>query len=80
MTPFVPFLARDAQKIFSENELTKQKSAVVERLKFIKPGQNAFNADLPPEFQLHVKAATFFGALRWCRFLLAARDTDSVTI
>ncbi len=36
---------------------TKQSFRVVERLKYIKPGQNAFTADLPPELQLHVKGA-----------------------
>jgi DNA (cytosine-5)-methyltransferase 1 len=30
---------------------------VIERLKLIKPGQNAFNADLPPELRLNVKGA-----------------------
>ncbi len=39
------------------HELTKQSDAVVERLKHIKPGQNAFNSDLPPELQLNVKGA-----------------------
>lgn len=39
------------------NELTKQSVAVVERLKYIKPGQNAFNAELPPELQLNVHGA-----------------------
>lgn len=39
------------------NELTKQAPQVVERLKHIGPGQNAFNADLPPELQLNVKGA-----------------------
>jgi DNA (cytosine-5)-methyltransferase 1 len=39
------------------NELTKQSAVVVERLKHIAPGQNAFNADLPPELQLNVKGA-----------------------
>ena len=42
----------------ANHERTKQSPVVVERLKFIKAGQNAFNADIPPEFQLHVKAAT----------------------
>lgn len=42
----------------TNNERTKQSALVVERLKYIKPGQNAFNADLPPEIQLHVKAKT----------------------
>lgn len=39
------------------NELTKQSTTVVERLKYIKPGQNAFNANLPPELQLNVHGA-----------------------
>lgn len=39
------------------NELTKQSKQVVERLKHIKPGQNAFTADLPEDLQLKVKGA-----------------------
>ena len=39
------------------NELTKQSPQVVERLKYIKPGQNDFTSDLPEELQLHVKGA-----------------------
>ena len=39
------------------NEPTKQSPIVVERLKHIKPGQNAFNADLPEELKLHVRGA-----------------------
>ena len=39
------------------NERTKQSAAVVERLKYIKPGQNAFTADLPEELKLNVKGA-----------------------
>lgn len=39
------------------NELTKQSSQVVKRLAYIKPGQNAFTADLPEELQLKVKGA-----------------------
>ena len=39
------------------NEFTKQSKQVVERLKHIKPGQNAFTADLPEELQLKVKGA-----------------------
>lgn len=38
-------------------ELTKQAKQVVERLKHIKPGQNAWNADLPEELMLNVKKA-----------------------
>lgn len=39
------------------NEQTKQSSRVVERLKYIRPGQNAFTADIPEELQLKVKGA-----------------------
>ena len=41
----------------TNNELTKQSKQVVERLKYIKPGQNAFTADIPEELQLKVKGA-----------------------
>ena len=39
------------------NELPIMSSRVIERLKHIKPGQNAFNADLPEHLRLKVKAA-----------------------
>ena len=39
------------------NELTKQSKTVVERLRHIKPGQNAWNADLPDHLKLNVKSA-----------------------
>lgn len=39
------------------NELTKQSDTVVERLKHIKPGQNAFTADLPEHLRLNVTGA-----------------------
>jgi DNA (cytosine-5)-methyltransferase 1 len=39
------------------NELTKQSEQVIKRLKFIKPGENAFTANLPEELQLNVKGA-----------------------
>ena len=39
------------------NEITKQSPTVIERLKYIKPGQNAFTADLPDELKLNVKGA-----------------------
>ena len=48
-----PPIAADA----ANNEKTKQSAAVVERLKYIKPGQNAFTADLPEELRLNVKGA-----------------------
>lgn len=39
------------------SELTKQSPVVVERLRHIKPGENAFTAKLPPELQLNVRGA-----------------------
>ena len=39
------------------NEMTKQSQSVVERLQYIKPGQNAFTADLPEHLQLNVRGA-----------------------
>ncbi len=39
------------------NELTKQSAQVVERLKHIKPGENAWTADLPEELKLNVSGA-----------------------
>lgn len=48
--PPIPQWARNHEK-------TKQNPIVVERLKYIKPGQNAFTANLPEELQLHVKGA-----------------------
>lgn len=48
----------------ANNEKTKQSANVVERLKYIKPGQNAFNADIPLEYQLHVKGATLSSIYR----------------
>lgn len=39
------------------NELTRQSQQVVERLSYIKPGQNAFTADIPEHLQLKVKGA-----------------------
>ena len=39
----------------ANNELTKQSAQVVERLKYIKPGENAWTADLPENLRLNVK-------------------------
>lgn len=39
------------------NEKTKQSKTVVERLTYIKPGQNAFNAELPEHLKLKIKGA-----------------------
>lgn len=41
----------------TNHELTRQSPQVVERLKHIKPGQNAFNSNLPKSLQLNVKGA-----------------------
>lgn len=39
------------------NEPTKQSAQVIRRLNHIKPGQNAFTADLPEDLKLNVKGA-----------------------
>ncbi|HCA59821.1 MAG TPA: DNA (cytosine-5-)-methyltransferase [Blastocatellia bacterium] len=49
----VPPIPKDA----ANNELTNQSPAVVERLGFINPGENAFTASLPEHLQLNVKGA-----------------------
>lgn len=41
----------------SNNEFTRQSTDVIERLKFIKPGENAFTATLPQRLQLKIKGA-----------------------
>jgi DNA (cytosine-5)-methyltransferase 1 len=45
------------QKNAPNNEATKQSPTVVRRLNYIKPGENAFTADLPEELQLNVTGA-----------------------
>ncbi len=49
----VPPISADAPN----NEQTKQSKVVIERLKYIKPGENAFNANLPEELKLNVHGA-----------------------
>lgn len=39
------------------NEPTKQSEDVIERLKFIKPGENVFTADIPEQYQLKIAGA-----------------------
>jgi DNA (cytosine-5)-methyltransferase 1 len=39
------------------NDFTKQSKTVIERLKYIKPGENAFTADLPDYLRLNVRGA-----------------------
>lgn len=41
----------------SNNDLTRQSEIVKKRLSFIKPGENAWTADIPKEYQLNVKKA-----------------------
>lgn len=48
-----PLIPKDAQN----NELTKQSQQVIDRLQFIKPGENAFTAVLPEKLRLNVKRA-----------------------
>lgn len=48
-----PPIPKDA----ANNERTAMNARVVERLNHIKPGQNAFTADLPERLQLHVRGA-----------------------
>lgn len=42
----------------SNNELTRQSDTVIRRLQHIKPGENAFTAELPEELKLNVSGAT----------------------
>lgn len=49
----VPPIPEDAPN----NEMTRQSEQVVRRLSYIKPGQNAFTADLPEDLQLNIKGA-----------------------
>jgi DNA (cytosine-5)-methyltransferase 1 len=48
-----PPIPKDAEN----NEFTKQSKSVIERLKHIKPGENAFTANLPDDLQLKVNGA-----------------------
>lgn len=44
-------------KHISNNELTTQSETVINRLKYIKPGENAWTATIPKSLQLNVKSA-----------------------
>lgn len=48
-----PLIPSDAPN----HEFSRQSEIVMERLKYIKPGENAFTANIPAEFQLNVKGA-----------------------
>lgn len=58
---FKPMTCREAienppiSKDAINNEMTKQSSQVIERLKYIKPGENAFTATLPEELQIKTR-------------------------
>jgi DNA (cytosine-5)-methyltransferase 1 len=60
---FKKMTAKDAltkppiKKTAFNNEFTKQNPRVVERLSFIKPGENAWTAELPEELKLNVTGA-----------------------
>jgi DNA (cytosine-5)-methyltransferase 1 len=62
-TPNKPITAREAfhsppiPKDAFNNEITAQSKTVVERLKYIKPDENAWNSDLPERLKLNVKSA-----------------------
>jgi DNA (cytosine-5)-methyltransferase 1 len=49
----IPKISKDA----TNNELTNQSNTVIERLKHIKPGENAWTADIPENLRLNVKGA-----------------------
>lgn len=46
----------DIPSTAANNELTKQSASVVERLRHIKPGENAFTADIPEHLRLNLKS------------------------
>lgn len=48
-----PLIPKDA----FNNELTRQSETVIKRLMHIRPGENAFTADIPPELRLNIKGA-----------------------
>jgi DNA (cytosine-5)-methyltransferase 1 len=61
--PYQTRTCRDAienppiQKNAQNNELTKQSEDVIKRLRYIKPGENAFTANIPEELQLNIIGA-----------------------
>ncbi|GHV60251.1 cytosine-specific methyltransferase [Campylobacterota bacterium] len=48
---------RDIPENMANNDKTTQSSVVIERLKYIKEGENAFTAKLPPHLQLNIGGA-----------------------
>lgn len=63
-SPIKPVTCKDAieKPPIAQNahnhEYTKMSEIVTKRLSYIKPGQNAFNADIPKNLRLNVKGAT----------------------
>ena len=47
----------------ANNEKTSQSETVVERLSYIKPGQNAFTADLPDRLKLKMKSKAYISQI-----------------
>ena len=45
------------EEMVENQEVTRQSETVIERLKHIKPGENAWTADIPEHLQLNVKSA-----------------------
>lgn len=52
-----PAISKPIGKNVTNHEFTKQSARVIERLKYIKPGQNAWTADIPDQLKLNVKGA-----------------------
>ncbi len=61
----------------TNNERTKQSDRVVERLKYIKPGQNAFTADLPDHLKLSMKSGATISQIY--KRLVADKPSYTVT-
>lgn len=59
------------------NELTVQSPRVVERLQWIKPGENAFTANLPPELRLNMRSGATISQIY--RRLVADQPSYTVT-
>ena len=57
ITAFQALTIPPISKYATNNELTKQSTTVIERLKHIKAGENAWNANLPEHLKLNVKSA-----------------------
>ena len=61
--PTVADALADLPKSAPNNDLTAQHPRVVERLKHIKPGQNAFTADLPAHLRLNMRSGAMISQI-----------------